>query len=64
MIVSSKGYEYAINEKGIAFAERMQNAYSHDLRLNVIRTDEAFFDIDDVSIAKMINEKAIETLEN
>ena len=64
MIVSSKGYEYNITDKGIAFAEKMQNAYSHDLRLNVISTDEAFFEKDDVSIAKMINEKAIETLEN
>lgn len=58
------GYKYSISPDGIVFAEKLNNSYSHDLRLNVIRTDEAFFNLDDVSIAKLINEKAIGTLEN
>ena len=58
------GYYYSVTAKGLSFSEKLKNSYARKMRLNVINTDDFFHGKDDISIAKAINEKAIETLEN
>ena len=62
--ITSDGYKYCITDKGITFAEQMQNSYTRKVRLNVINVEDAYHDSDDISISKTIIEKAIEAVEN
>jgi len=59
---STIGYQYLITDQGNTVAEKLDNPYIHEFRLNVLNIEEQFGSIDDVKLIGLIEKKTKEEL--